>query len=602
MGVAARFDQARAILGKLRAQLAVIIAAALLPAGVVAVLQALANADQQLDQRRALLVSEAQLEASEERDLLVEAREAIRTAARNVALEWRRDGACSSAFQALETAHTWSRRAVLLNEDGEVTCGSWPAPSVAGLSEWSNEFRPLPRFTIGPARLGLRREGASDELTTDRFMVAYQPVPGGETEAFAIGVAIDITALSRLSEQPTDQVAERPFALVGNEGVLLVNGGEDATWLPPDLQPFLSFRMLEEDMEGLDGIGRHYLAHPIIPGQVWAITGEQTLGFWDVALGQPGIAIVTPILLWIIAISVAYVAIDRLVTRHVARLHRVTNRIGRGELDFEIAVPDSAPLEIERLYDAIRRMAASLAERDARLHELLSAQKSLLLEVHHRVKNNLQMVSSLMNIQIRRLPNRDARDALQLVQDRIHGLALVHQNLYSAERLDHVALDQLARDVALYLGQSFNAPASELDFEFQLEEVTVDAATATPAALFLTEAVSNVFKHAVTPRGRVKVVIGLRRDDGEFALSVCNPVLPATDRATRSTVAAPDEPSGLGTRLMTSFAQQLAGSFERHEEGGVFVVTLRAPLGEERARFSIRQRAEGPAELEAEDA
>ncbi|MEL6766723.1 MAG: histidine kinase dimerization/phosphoacceptor domain -containing protein [Pseudomonadota bacterium] len=598
MSLTARFDQARAILGKLRAQLAVIIAAALLPAGVVAVLQALANADQQLDQQRALLVSEAQLEASEERDLLVEAREAIRTAARNVALEWRRDRACSNAFQALETAHTWSRRAVLLNEEGEVTCGSWPAPSVAGLSEWSNEFRPLPRFTIGPARLGLRREGASEELTTDRFMVAYQPVPGGETQAFAIGVAIDITALSRLSERPDDAVADRPFALVGNEGVLLVNGGTDDTWLPTEMQPFLSFRMLEEDMEGLDGVVRHYLAHPIIPGQVWAITGEQTLGFWDVALGQPGIAIVTPILLWIIAISVAYVAIDRLVTRHVARLHRVTNRIGRGELDFEIAVPDSAPLEIERLYDAIRRMAASLAERDARLHELLSAQKSLLLEVHHRVKNNLQMVSSLMNIQIRRLPNRDAKDALQLVQDRIHGLALVHQNLYSAERLDHVALDQLARDVALYLGQSFNAPASELDFEFQLEEVTVDAATATPAALFLTEAVSNVFKHAVTPHGRVKVVIRLTRHDGEFALSVCNPVPRAADRAARLGVVAPDEPSGLGTRLMTSFAQQLSGSFERRQEGDVFVVTLRAPLGEERARFSIRRRAEGPPEVE----
>ncbi|MEL6211600.1 MAG: sensor histidine kinase, partial [Pseudomonadota bacterium] len=188
------------------------------------------------------------------------------------------------------------------------------------------------------------------------------------------------------------------------------------------------------------------------------------------------------------------------------------------------------------------------------------------------------------------------------VQDRIHGLALVHQNLYSAERLDHVALDQLARDVALYLGQSFNAPASELDFEFQLEEVTVDAATATPAALFLTEAVSNVFKHAVMPRGRVKVVIGLRRENGEFALSVCNPVLPAMAQASSANVAAPDEPSGLGTRLMTSFAQQLAGSFERREEGGTFIVTLRAPLGEERARFSIRQRAEGPSELEAEDA
>ncbi|MEO1722287.1 MAG: histidine kinase dimerization/phosphoacceptor domain -containing protein [Pseudomonadota bacterium] len=604
MGPSGWFTEARALLGKLRAQLAVIIAAALLPAGVVAVLQALANADQQLDQRRALLVSEAQLDASEERDLLVEAREAIRTAARNVALEWRRDSTCSGAFEALETAHTWSRRAVLLDEEGEVTCGSWPAPSVAGLSEWSNEFRPLPRFTIGPARLGLRREGESDELTMDRFMVAYQPVPGGAAEAFAIGVAIDITALSRLSEQPGEENPGRPFALVGNDGVLLVNGGEDGQWLPAEIDGFLSFRMLEQDLEGRDGVSRHYLAHPIIPGQVWALTGEPTLGFWDVAFGQPGIAIVTPILLWIIAISVAYVAIDRLVTRHVARLHRVTTRIGRGELDFEIANPDGAPLEIERLYDAIRRMAASLAERDTRLRELLSAQKSLLLEVHHRVKNNLQMVSSLMNIQIRRLPNRDAKDALQLVQDRIHGLALVHQNLYSAERLDHVALDQLARDVAIYLGQSFNEPAGELDFDFQLDEVTVDAATATPAALFLTEAVSNVFKHAVAPRRRLTVVIRLTRSDGEFALSVRNPApLPALKSVGSPTGAAvsPQEPSGLGTRLMTSFAQQLSGTFERNDAEDGFTVTLRAPLREEPAIFSIRQsEAEAEAEVGAE--
>ncbi|MEM7529996.1 MAG: histidine kinase dimerization/phosphoacceptor domain -containing protein [Pseudomonadota bacterium] len=573
------------LLGKLRAQLAVIIAAALLPAGVVAVLQALANADQQLDQRRALLLSEAQLQAGEERDLLVEAREAIRTAARNVAVEFRRDGTCSAAFETLSTTHTWSQRVALFNEGGEVTCGDWPASSVDDLPEWRSEFRPLPRFTIGPARLDAQEEGRRRSLGAPQVMVAYQPVPGGAEEAFAIGVAIDVTALSRLSSG--DQVVEeRPFALVGNDGVLLVNDREDATWLPEELEGLLSFRMMENDMVGRDGVARHYIGHPIIPGQVWAFTGERKLGFWDLAFGQPGIAIITPILLWVIAISVAYVAIDRLVTRHVARLHRVTHRIGRGELDFEIAIPEGAPLEIERLYEAVRRMAASLAERDARLRDLLSAQKSLLLEVHHRVKNNLQMISSLMNIQIRRLPNQQAKGALQLVQDRIHGLALVHQNLYAAERLDHVALDQLSRDVAVYLSQSLNSAANEVDFDFKLEEVTVDAATATPATLFLTEAVSNVFKHAMKPRRRLVVEIRLTQLDGEFELTVSNDAAPAV--AVES-VEASQEPSGLGTRLMRSFAQQLGGSFDRREENGVFSVSLRAPLGDNRGSFSIRQ-------------
>lgn len=564
---------------RLRSQLAVIIAAALLPAGVVAVLQAVSAAQKEVDQRRSILEAEAQLLAADERDTLVEIRESLRTIAGQIGRTESREE-CETALESFTSNHPWLSRAAVFGADGAATCGASSDLTVAGLPEW-DEFVRAPRFTIGQSGAG--------QLTGSSIVTAYHPISGGGSGRIALAAGVRLSYLERVTDITGDGA---PLALVSSGNQTLVWNRASTDWLPDEVDAFTSYLPRSEIVPGEDGVERHYVASPLIPGQIWMITAHEPIHVSDVLLSLQGIAIATPIALWVIAVGVAFVAIDRLVTRHVGYLQRVATRIGRGNLETEIRPLDAAPEEIYRLGEAIRAMAANLSERDGRMQDLLSTQKSLLLEVHHRVKNNLQMISSLMNIQLRRARSDGEREALQLVQDRIYGLALVHQNLYATERLDHVALHMLTGDVCKHFERSLKPAKAIVEYDYDLQDVTVDAALATPVALFLTEALGNVYKHAVRDNAISRIAVRLRACDEAFMLSVENRMTvaePAVALGTTVPGGSNSAPSGLGTRLMAGFAQQLSAELDREELDGGFRVALRVPATRRAGAFALRR-------------
>lgn len=568
----------------LRAQLAIIIAAAMLPAGLVAVLQAISNAEQQVAQRTTLLESDAYIQASEERDTLVEIRESLSTAARLIAKSRFSRETCTEIASSIGEGHRWFAGAMFLDADGAPVCGSGKVQDVGALSEW-REFTRLRRFTIGVPRPGT--------ATGERVAAAYLPIAAADQAFFAVAAEIRLSFLRSLSKQiGGEDRSELLFALVGNDGeTFAITNAESDDWLPADTESLRSFVPRTVSALSKDGQSRHYVSHPLVAGQLWALTGAPTTGFWRLLISDQGFAIWSPIILWLIAVGVAYFAIDRLVTRHVTYLRRVAKKIGDGELDTRVRAFEGAPTEIRQLGSAVGWMADNLSQRDEELRRLLATQRSLLLEVHHRVKNNLQMISSLMNLQIRRSNSASERQNLQMVQDRIHGLALVHQSLYATERLDHVALDQLIRDLSAHLAQSLSPSREGIEFEFVLEPVTVDAEVATPVALFLTEAVGNVFKHAITDRSIQVIKVSLQDGEDAFRLSIANAISNPND------VTDGENRTGLGSRLMDDFARQLGGQLSRETENGFFRLTLFAPKARKSGgEFAIRQ---PDAELEA---
>jgi two-component sensor histidine kinase len=319
------------------------------------------------------------------------------------------------------------------------------------------------------------------------------------------------------------------------------------------------------------GTERLYITQPLIEGQLWAVASVPKASMLDILLSRDGITVLAPVLLWMLAVVVAYVSIDKLVTRHIADLHRATARIGQGDLDVEIRSPDSAPVEIRALGGAISEMAHNLQDRDAHLRDLIERQKSLILEIHHRVKNNLQMVTSLINIQLRRARTTDEREALRFLEDRIQSLALVHHHLYGSEELDRIPLDELVRDICERLKLSMTPVSARVDFRYDLVHLVVDPRIATPVALFLTEAVSNAFKHAVPQTGQHEIAIALGTAGRHFTLEIRNRL---TDAAEASEAA---EQQRLGMRLLRSFAAQLDGSFEKIVDADSFRLVLTAP-------------------------
>jgi PAS domain S-box-containing protein len=208
------------------------------------------------------------------------------------------------------------------------------------------------------------------------------------------------------------------------------------------------------------------------------------------------------------------------------------------------------------------------------IEQALEEKTALLHEVHHRVKNNLQIVSSLMSLQARKAPPATAQ-ALIECQARIRAMALVHQLLYESSSVADVDLsDYIARLVVLTKG-TYDSPDSgvQLFFSNAGERVSLDIHRTIPCGLVINELISNALKHAFTGHadGQSRIDVKMRLDQaGKLHLSVCDngAGLPADFAWGRT--------AGLGSQLIPMFVNQLHGELhtESSATGSCFTIAL----------------------------
>ena len=143
---------------------------------------------------------------------------------------------------------------------------------------------------------------------------------------------------------------------------------------------------------------------------------------------------------------------------------------------------------------ADERLRASLLEKDV-----------LLQEIHHRVKNNLQVVVSLLSIQASRLQRADVVEVLNETQNRVRAIAGIHETLYSSTDLANISftdyMDQLIRGLFAF----YHVSASKIDLQIDSEDIVLDVTQAIPLGLIVNELMTNVLKHAF-PNGRTGTV------------------------------------------------------------------------------------------------
>ncbi len=198
------------------------------------------------------------------------------------------------------------------------------------------------------------------------------------------------------------------------------------------------------------------------------------------------------------------------------------------------------------------------------LSEALAGKDVLLREVHHRVKNNLQTISSLLNMQAEMLPDISAYQALRDGQRRVHSMALIHEQMYGDKDMDHVDFGEYAQRLTRDLVESFGAAAERVRLRFALQPVSLAMDQMIPCGLILNELVTNALKYAF-PRDRAgEILIGLACADGRaVTLTVCdNGVGLPPDVETR-------HPTSLGTRIVEILTKQLGGTLDRQSNGGV---------------------------------
>jgi two-component sensor histidine kinase len=206
-------------------------------------------------------------------------------------------------------------------------------------------------------------------------------------------------------------------------------------------------------------------------------------------------------------------------------------------------------------------MAEGIVGRDASLRDSLAQKDALMREIHHRVKNNLQVISSLLNMQQRALTDPAARAAMSDTRQRITALALIYRALYQGPDLKRVDLRPFLEELTAQLiaGEMLHGPGVRT--ELSVDALVIDPDRLAPLALFAVEAITNAQKHAFAARGGVLTVnFHVRGDEAELEIS--DDGQPSDDALAAS---------GVGRTLMTAFARQLRGRAElvRNASGGV---------------------------------
>jgi len=150
----------------------------------------------------------------------------------------------------------------------------------------------------------------------------------------------------------------------------------------------------------------------------------------------------------------------------------------------------------------------------------LREKEILLKEVHHRVKNNMQIISSLLNLQAGYLKDPEARTALRECQNRIHSMALVHERLYREKDLASIDFREYAEHLLIHLFQIFSVQSAGLSYSLSIESPPLTVDLAIPLGLILTELVTNSLQHAFSPGQKGRIEVSFLRKGPDFLLQV----------------------------------------------------------------------------------
>jgi PAS domain S-box-containing protein len=212
---------------------------------------------------------------------------------------------------------------------------------------------------------------------------------------------------------------------------------------------------------------------------------------------------------------------------------------------------------------------------DEHLRSSLAEKEILLKEVHHRVKNNLQIISTLLDLQFEKIADEHSLNALKESQDRIKAMALIHEKLYQSSDLASIDFAEYTEKLAYFLFNSYMADPERITLNIDVGPLHLDIDRAIPCGLIINELVSNALKHAFPDARQGEISVRLHAgDDGMIRLTVSDNgtgLPPGVDFRETST---------LGMQLVILLTKQLAGEIDLcNENGAAFTISFMATPG-----------------------
>ncbi len=220
------------------------------------------------------------------------------------------------------------------------------------------------------------------------------------------------------------------------------------------------------------------------------------------------------------------------------------------------------------LYQNKKKTSQQLEEKNIIISNSLAEKEVLLKEIHHRVKNNLQVISSLLNLQSKNISDEKALQALNEGRNRVKTMALIHQNLYRDDNLMGVDLQEYIEKLTQGLFISYNIQPNKITLKTNIEKLEMDVDTVIPLGLILNELISNALKYAFEGRDTGILQVDLITQDDKLLLRVKdNGVgIPKDKDLSKS--------ASMGYKLIQSFLQKLNATMNIENDNGTSIELL----------------------------
>jgi two-component sensor histidine kinase len=486
------------------------------------------------------------------------------------------NAACSAEMARIVATTPDISFAGFVRRDGTMTCTSNGRPgNVAGPRLDALNRDPRPMLMVMP----------QGQFTGETVLIVTHPVRDVGGLLGHVSLSIPHRALREASADTlTDNTRRQSLAgliTFDADGTVLtaMYGLESVYRRLPVGQPLRDFVGQEPATfagETLSGEERSYAVMAIVPNVLYV------LGIWQepkptgsLLLGNLPLWAV-PLAMWLASLTAAWIGAELQVLRPVRSLRRSIITFADGNRTVPPPDLEDAANELHDVGEAYERMISAVIRNEAELEDSLHQKEVLLREVHHRVKNNLQLIASIMNLQMRKSVTPEARQLLKGLQDRVMSLATVHRELYQTSGLTEVDARELLESIVAQVMRMGSASDRPLDASTAIAPIRLSPDQAVPLSLIVTEALTNALKHAVRSIGsepRISVTLDLMQS-GRAVLTVAND-LQSNDPGREVTDL---EGTGLGHQLLAAFSTQLAGQLFVGEEHGRFVVRLEFPV------------------------
>lgn len=475
---------------------------------------------------------------------------------------------CRNAMQSFIAAYPDHRFAGFIDTNGLSRCHSDGDEPL----DFSNAEGFEQAVNHGDIFVEVNTSGANEG---DAVLSINTPVMRDETLAGLVSLSLPLEPIDtdrfRALGQDTDLFG---VTMSGELFRVSRDAGKPGLTLPRDLSTEALFARAGTtfEAEARDGTQHFFSVTPVIANS-YVVVGAAPLA--SLAKNTTGLQVAMPLLfgmiMWATGLVVAYFGLNRLVLRHLKSLRSAMRRFALGERGAHVLELDNAPEEFKEAERAFNRMALLLTDAEAQKMTDLHHQEVLLREVHHRVKNNLQMIASIMNLQARSARSDETRSVLVGLQRRVRGLAMMHRSLYAEAETSKVDARELVE--AVVSDTSNLSPGKPLETSADLTSVWLYPDQAVPLSMWLAEALTNAVKYVGPDQtGATRILVSMHKsDEAQVTLTVENTKSPDEPAGEDMSV----ESSGLGTKLMAAFCSQLEGEVSSDQSEERYALTLR---------------------------